>query len=98
MCEFQYFPFSKQLSRSSPSLVNLMELSYGQSWMTSGATRFGYTRPPMHRLQRIDEWIKSGNFPNAVTMGHDLEVTDRTVKADIEFMRGRFKAPMRLRA
>src|SRR5689334_10863800 len=53
-----------------------------------------YSRPPWQRMQRIHEWIKSGKFPNAVTMGKDLEVTDRTVKRDIEYMRDRHAAPI----
>ena len=53
-----------------------------------------YTRPPWQRMQRIHEWIKSEKFPNAVTMGKDLEVTDRTVKRDIEYMRDRHAAPI----
>ncbi len=51
-----------------------------------------HSRPPFHRMQRIHEWIKSGKYPNAVTMGKDLEVTDRTVKRDIEYMRDRHDA------
>ena len=53
-----------------------------------------YTRPPSDRMRRIHEWIKSGKYPNAVTMGKDLEVTDRTVKRDIEYMRDRHGAPI----
>ena len=53
-----------------------------------------YTRPPSDRMRRIHEWISSGQFPNAVTMGKDLEVTDRTVKRDIEFMRDRYGMPI----
>ena len=53
-----------------------------------------YTRPPSDRMRRIHEWIKSGKYPNAVTMGKDLEVVDRTVKRDIEFMRDRYGLPI----
>ena len=60
----------------------------------AGALRERYTRPPFHRMQRIHEWISGGKFPNAVTMGKDLEVTDRTVKRDIEYMRDRHGAPI----
>jgi len=45
-------------------------------------------------MQRIHEWIKSGKFPNAVSMAKQLEVTDRTVKRDIEYMRDRHAAPI----
>jgi predicted DNA-binding transcriptional regulator YafY len=53
-----------------------------------------YTRPPSDRMRRIHEWIKGGKYPNAVTMGKDLEVVDRTVKRDIEFMRDRYGLPI----
>jgi predicted DNA-binding transcriptional regulator YafY len=53
-----------------------------------------YTRPPSDRMRRIHEWIKSGKYPNAVTMGKDLEVVDQTVKRDIEFMRDRYGLPI----
>ena len=53
-----------------------------------------YTRPPSDRMRRIHEWIKGGKYPNAVTMGRDLEVVDRTVKRDIEFMRDRYGLPI----
>jgi hypothetical protein len=53
-----------------------------------------YSRPPLDRMRRIHEWISGAKFPNAVTMGKDLEVTDRTVKRDIEFMRGRYGLPI----
>ena len=53
-----------------------------------------YTRPPSDRMRRIHEWINSGKHPNAVTMGRDLEVSDRTVKRDIEFMRDRYGLPI----
>ncbi|HNW08042.1 MAG TPA: WYL domain-containing transcriptional regulator [Verrucomicrobiota bacterium] len=53
-----------------------------------------HSRPPLHRMQRIHEWIRSGKYPNSVTMARDLEVTDRTVKRDIEYMRDRHGAPI----
>ena len=53
-----------------------------------------YSRPPLDRMRRIHEWIGSGKYPNAVKMGKDLEVTDRTVKRDIEFMRDRYGLPI----
>ena len=52
--------------------------------------RESYTRPPSDRMRRIHEWIKTGKYPNAVTIDKDLEVTDRTVKRDIDFMRDRY--------
>jgi predicted DNA-binding transcriptional regulator YafY len=61
--------------------------------MKSGL-RERYSRPPWQRMQRIHEWIKASGFPNAVTMARDLEVTDRTVKRDIEYMRDRHGAPI----
>jgi proteasome accessory factor B len=45
-------------------------------------------------MQRIHEWIKTGKHPNAVSMAGELEVTDRTIKRDIEFMRDSLRAPI----
>ena len=45
-------------------------------------------------MRRIHEWINSGKFPNAVTMGQDLEVVERTVLRDIDFMRDRYGLPI----
>src|SRR5262249_18293819 len=53
-----------------------------------------HSRPPLHRMQRIHEWIKASKYPNAVSMARDLEVTDRTIKRDIEFMRDSLQAPI----
>jgi predicted DNA-binding transcriptional regulator YafY len=53
-----------------------------------------HTRPPLDRMRRIHDWINSGKRPNAVTMARNLEVTDRTVKRDIEFMRDRYGLPI----
>jgi proteasome accessory factor B len=53
-----------------------------------------YSRPPIGRIKRIDERIRGGKYPNAVTMARELEVTDRTVKRDIEYMRDLLEAPV----
>lgn len=45
-------------------------------------------------MQRIHELIRSRKFPNAVSLGKQLEVTDRTVKRDIEYMRDQHRAPI----
>jgi hypothetical protein len=60
-----------------------LDLTEKQRFMRSTLLREKYTRPPSDRMRRIHEWINSGKYPNAVTMGKDLEVTDRTVKRDI---------------
>lgn len=54
-----------------------------------------YSRPPMHRMQRIHDWIKSRKYPNAVSMAKELAMTSRTVKRDIEYMRDRHAAPIK---
>jgi proteasome accessory factor B len=51
-------------------------------------------RPPHHRVQRIHELIKSRKYPNAVQLGKEMEVTSRTVKRDIDYMRDFLKAPI----
>jgi proteasome accessory factor B len=46
------------------------------------------------RLAVIDRAIRAGTWPNATTLGRQLEVTPRTVQRDIEFLRDRLQAPV----
>jgi proteasome accessory factor B len=70
--------------------------------MPGNSLRERYTRPPSDRMRRVHDWISSAKYPNApmpqypnaVTLGNDLEVTDRTVKRDFEFMRDRYGLPI----
>lgn len=52
------------------------------------------TRPPLARMMQIHEAIASGRYPNATTLGRDLEVVTKTIQRDIEFMRDRMLLPI----
>lgn len=52
------------------------------------------SRPPLARIMMIDRAIRSGSWPNATTLGADLEVDPRTVRRDINYMRDRLGAPI----
>lgn len=46
------------------------------------------------RITRIDELIRSGRCPDSARLARELEVTPRTVKRDIEYLRLYFGAPV----
>ncbi|NJM47989.1 MAG: transcriptional regulator [Alkalinema sp. RU_4_3] len=48
----------------------------------------------LERLLKIDEFLRSGLRQTASTMGAMLEMSERTVREDIAFMRDRFGAPI----
>ncbi len=52
------------------------------------------TRSPLERMWRIHDEIDSGSFPNCRTLGGILEVSEKTVSRDIEFMRSRLELPI----
>ncbi|MCX8513400.1 MAG: WYL domain-containing protein [Chthoniobacteraceae bacterium] len=52
------------------------------------------TRSPLERMWRIHDEIDSGSFPNCRTLSEILEVSEKTVSRDIEFMRSRLDLPI----
>ncbi|MCP5523089.1 MAG: WYL domain-containing transcriptional regulator [Verrucomicrobiales bacterium] len=60
--------------------------------MTSSPERA--TRPPLERMLRIHQAIQAGGFPNAETLARDLEVSTKSVRRDLEFMRDRLGLPL----
>ncbi|MCF7669745.1 MAG: WYL domain-containing protein [Verrucomicrobia bacterium] len=52
------------------------------------------SRPPLERMLKIHQTIKSGGFPNATNISSELEVVRKTVYRDIEFMRDRLGLPL----
>jgi predicted DNA-binding transcriptional regulator YafY len=52
------------------------------------------TRPSLGRFAALDRALRAGRFPNATTLGGELEVSPRTVQRDIEFLRDRRGAPI----
>ncbi len=51
-------------------------------------------RAKLHRLLLLHEAIQSGNRPSSQALGRELEVSSRTVRRDIEFMRDVLGAPL----
>jgi len=52
------------------------------------------TRPPLERMMQIHQAIQSGNFPSAVRLARDLEVSSKSIHRDVEFMQNRLNLPM----
>ena len=52
------------------------------------------TRPPLYRMQAIDEELRRMTFPNCVQLANRLEVTKKTIQRDIDYMRLGLKAPI----
>lgn len=53
-----------------------------------------HTRPPLDRMQKIFQRIKSGEFPNRHSLAADIEVTIKTIQRDLDFMRERLSLPI----
>jgi predicted DNA-binding transcriptional regulator YafY len=53
-----------------------------------------FSRPPMERMLLIHGRIKSGAFPNCLQLAAEIEVSPRTIKRDVDFMRERLHMPI----
>jgi predicted DNA-binding transcriptional regulator YafY len=53
-----------------------------------------FVRPPWERMMHIHERLKSGKHPNCEKLARDIEVSTRTIKRDIDFMRCRLNLPI----
>jgi proteasome accessory factor B len=56
--------------------------------------RSGSRRPPLERMKKIFALLQDGKFPNCTTMAKELEVSVKTARRDIEFMRDRWELPI----
>lgn len=52
-------------------------------------------RVTLHRIHRIFERIRSGDFPNRPTLAKEIEVSKKTIYRDIEFMKDFMKLPIK---
>lgn len=52
------------------------------------------SRPPLERMLRIHQALLSGKYPNASTLGRQIEVASKTIHRDIDFMRYRMELPI----
>lgn len=66
--------------------------------MKKAARDLPQTRPPLDRMMRIHEQLKSGKHPNCSTLARALEVSTKTVQRDLEFMRDRMNLPLQWEA
>lgn len=56
------------------------------------------SRPPLERMMRIHAALKSGKYPNASSLGSELEVCAKTIRRDLDFMRDRLALPIAFNA
>jgi predicted DNA-binding transcriptional regulator YafY len=56
------------------------------------------TRPPIERMMQIHSLLQKRKFPNCTTIGKSLEISTRTVKRDIDFMKYRMDLPIEFHA
>lgn len=52
------------------------------------------SRPPLARMLRIHQLIRSGAHPNASRLAAQLEVSTKSIHRDLEFMRDRLELPL----
>jgi predicted DNA-binding transcriptional regulator YafY len=55
-------------------------------------------REPLERMVRIHELIDAGQFPNAVQLARQFEVSHKTIRRDIEYMSMHFRLPIEYNA
>lgn len=53
-----------------------------------------HSRPPIERMLRIHEIIRTGSYPNSTRLASELEVSTKSIHRDIEFMRDRLGLPI----
>jgi predicted DNA-binding transcriptional regulator YafY len=53
-----------------------------------------HSRPPVRRMIRIHDAIQSGRYPNCAEMAVEMEVSHKTAKRDVEFMRDEMCLPI----
>lgn len=53
-----------------------------------------YCRPPWQRMMRIHEILQKGRYPNCTCLAEEFEVSSRTVKRDVDFMKCRLNLPI----
>lgn len=57
-------------------------------------SREGRSRPPLARMFAVHQALVKGGFPNCTKLAQELEVSNKTVQRDIDFMRDRLGLPI----
>jgi len=52
------------------------------------------SRPPLERMLLIHEKLKNDKFPNCATLSEEIEISERTILRDIQFMQTRLGLPI----
>jgi predicted DNA-binding transcriptional regulator YafY len=52
-------------------------------------------RPPLRRIMVIDQALRANRWPTTERLAEELEVTDRTVRRDIAYLRNQLRAPIK---
>ena len=60
----------------------------------SSRTDRDLNRATLHRIHKIFERIRAGDFPNKTKLTAELEVSDKTISRDIDFMRDLMELPI----
>src|SRR5262249_44185359 len=51
-------------------------------------------RPPLRRIMVIDQALRANRWPTTERLAQELEVTVRTVRRDIAYLRNQLRAPI----
>jgi len=61
---------------------------------TARATFEQFSRPPLARMMQLHAQLQARKFPNCRKLAHELEVSEKTIQRDIEFMRYQLGLPI----
>src|SRR5262245_23061040 len=66
-------------------------------WLATGRRLAMYlaARPPLRRIMVIDHAMRANRWPNTERLAEELDVTVRTVRRDIAYLRYQLRAPIR---
>ena len=53
-----------------------------------------FSRPPLERMMRVHQRLLAGKYPNCRTLSLELEVSNKTIQRDVDFMRDRLGLPI----
>lgn len=53
-----------------------------------------FSRPPWERMMRLHQLIRNGEYPNCGAVAREFEVSTRTIKRDVDFMKFRLNLPI----